>query len=90
MPLLIPESMINKEKEHIEGFAPELFLVTHKGDKKLTENYAIRPTSEVLFADYFSQVIKNAKDLPLKINQWANVMRAEKNTKPFIRGSEFH
>jgi len=88
-PLLIPESLFNKEKEHIEGFAPEVATVTKVGNKKLEENLFIRPTSEVLFADYFKKNIQSYRDLPLLFNQWVNVMRWEKATRPFLRTSEF-
>lgn len=89
LPMLIPESFINKEKEHIEGFAPELATVTHVGGKKLHENLYIRPTSEVLFADYFKKSIHSYNDLPMLLNQWVSVMRWEKTTNPFLRTSEF-
>ncbi|MGX9358335.1 proline--tRNA ligase [Mycoplasma sp. 128] len=88
-PLLIPESLINREKEHVEGFSPELATVTHVGDKKLSENYYIRPTSEVLFNEYFKNEVESYNDLPLVYNQWANVVRWEKTTNPFLRTTEF-
>ncbi|AGR40875.1 proline--tRNA ligase [Spiroplasma taiwanense] len=88
-PLLIPEKLFKVEKEHIEGFAPELATVTKVGDKELGENLYIRPTSEVLIADFLSREIKSYRDLPIKYNQWANVMRWEKTTRPFLRSSEF-
>ncbi|WP_338972618.1 proline--tRNA ligase [Spiroplasma endosymbiont of Panorpa germanica] len=88
-PLLIPSSLFNKEKDHIEGFAPETFTVTKIGDKKLDEELYIRPTSEVLLATYFSKTVKSYRDLPLIYNQWVNVLRGEKTTRPFLRTSEF-
>ncbi|AXK50840.1 proline--tRNA ligase [Spiroplasma alleghenense] len=88
-PLLIPASLFNKEKDHIEGFAPETFTVTKIGDKQLEEDLYIRPTSEVLLATYFSKVVKSYRDLPLIYNQWVNVLRGEKTTRPFLRTSEF-
>lgn len=88
-PLLIPYSAIEKEKEHLEGFAPELALVTHAGGEKLEDPLVIRPTSETIICDYFSKHIKSWRDLPFKINQWVNVLRWEKRTFPFLRNSEF-
>ncbi|ALD66083.1 proline--tRNA ligase [Spiroplasma cantharicola] len=88
-PLLIPEKLFLAEKEHVEGFAPELATVTKVGDKNLGENLFIRPTSEVLVADFLSREINSYRDLPVKYNQWANVMRWEKTTRPFLRSSEF-
>lgn len=90
MPLLIPMSEFQKEKEHVEGFAPELFTVTQIGDKKLDDLLVIRPTSEIWFCKYFKNKIKSYKDLPLLTNQWTSVLRAEKNTRPFLRNTEFH
>ncbi len=90
LPLLIPYEEFAKEKEHIEGFAPELYMVTKIGDKVLDKPYVIRPTSEISFCNYFSAITNSHKDLPLKFNQWCNVMRAEKTTRPFLRNSEFH
>lgn len=90
MPLLIAMSEFQKEKEHVEGFAPELFTVTKIGDKQLDDYLAIRPTSEIWFCKYFKNKIQSYKDLPLLTNQWANVLRAEKNTRPFLRNTEFH
>lgn len=90
MPLLIPYSEFVKEAEHVEGFAPELFMVDRIGDKPLSEPYAIRPTSEILFCEYFKNSLVSYKDLPLKLNQWTSVCRAEKNTRPFLRNCEFH
>ena len=88
-PLLIPESMLNKEKEHVEGFSPEVLKVTQVGNKKIKDALIIRPTSETLFCDYFSKKINSKTQLPMKYNQWANVMRWENNTRPFLRNSEF-
>ncbi len=88
-PLLIPESFIEKEKQHIKGFAPELLTITHVGQKKLAENIYIRPTSELLFADYFKNEIAANNILPLKLNQWTQVLRWEKTTNPFLRNTEF-
>ncbi len=88
-PLLIPESFLKKEAEHVKGFAPELAVVTHAGGKKLEESLVIRPTSETIIYYMFSRWIKSYRDLPLKINQWANVMRWEMRTRPFLRTTEF-
>src|SRR5690625_2782591 len=88
-PLFIPESMLQKEKDHIEGFAPEVAWVTHGGDEELEEPIVVRPTSEVLFGDYYSKNIHSYRDLPKLYNQWANVVRWEKTTRPFLRSSEF-
>jgi prolyl-tRNA synthetase len=89
LPLLIKQSEFSKEKEHVEGFAPELFLVTQQGDKKLEEPYVMRPTSEIAFCKYFKKNITSYNDLPIKYNQWCNVFRVEKNTRPFLRNVEF-
>ena len=89
MPLLIPESLFNQEKELIEGFAPELIWVTEVGDKKFDERLAIRSTSETLFCDYYKKHINSYKDLPMLYNQWCNVFRYEKETRPFLRSREF-
>lgn len=89
MPLLIPESLFNKEKELIEGFAPELVWCTEVGDKKFEERYAIRSTSETVFCDYYKKHLTSYKDLPLLYNQWCNVFRYEKETRPFLRSREF-
>ena len=89
MPLLIPESLFNQEKELIEGFAPELVWVTEVGDKKFDERYAIRSTSETVFCDYYKKHITSYKDLPKLYNQWCNVFRYEKETRPFLRSREF-
>ncbi len=88
-PLLIPESFLKKEAKHVEGFAPELAVVTHAGGKKLEEPLVIRPTSETIIYAMFSKWIKSWRDLPLKINQWANVVRWEKRTRAFLRTIEF-
>ncbi len=90
VPLLISMDDFQKEKEHVEGFAPELYLVTAIGKKQLDTPLAIRPTSEILFCKYFKNNINSYKDLPIKVNQWTSVLRAEKNTKPFLRNVEFH
>lgn len=89
MPLLIPESLLQKEKDHIEGFAPEVAWVTHGGDEKLAERLCIRPTSEVLFAEHYKNIIHSYRDLPKLYNQWSNVVRWEKATRPFLRTLEF-
>ena len=89
LPTFIKYSEFMKEKQHVEGFAPEVFLVTKKGNENLTEPYVVRPTSEVLFCDYFKKIVTSYNDLPVKVNQWCNVFRAEKNTKPFLRTTEF-
>ncbi|WP_258112344.1 proline--tRNA ligase [Alicyclobacillus sp. SP_1] len=88
-PLFIPESFFQKEKEHIEGFNPELPWVTEAGGEKLEERLAVRPTSETIIGHMYSQWIQSYRDLPLLINQWANVVRWEKRTLPFLRTSEF-
>ena len=89
MPMLIPENLLKKEGELVAGFAPEVAWVTQGGNKELDERLCIRPTSETLFSDYFHEVVKSYKDLPLKYNQWCNVMRWEKEARPFLRGREF-
>ena len=89
MPLLIPENLFNQEKELIEGFAPELVWVTEVGDKKLDERFAIRSTSETVFCDYYKKHLNSYKDLPMLYNQWCNVFRFEKETRPFLRSREF-
>lgn len=88
-PMFIPESFLKKEKEHVEGFAPEVALVTHAGGKKLTEPLVIRPTSETIMYASFAKWIHSYRDLPYKINQWSNVVRWELRTLPFLRTSEF-
>ena len=89
MPMLIPESLLLKEAEHVEGFAPEVAWVTHGGNEKLQERLAIRPTSETLFCSMYSKWLSSWRDLPMKLNQWCSVMRWEKSTRPFLRTSEF-
>jgi len=89
MPMLIPENLMRKEGELINGFAPEVAWVTMGGQKELEERMCIRPTSETLFSDYYSSVVKSYRDLPLKYNQWCSVMRWEKETRPFLRSREF-
>ena len=88
-PLLIPMSYFTKEAEHVEGFAPEVAVVTHAGGAKLEEPLAIRPTSETVIGTMYSKWIKSYRDLPVMMNQWCNVMRWEKTTRPFLRTSEF-
>lgn len=89
MPMLIPESLLNKEKDHVEGFAPEVAWVTHGGKERLEERLCIRPTSETLFCDFYSSEIRSWRDLPKLYNQWCSVMRWEKTTRPFLRSREF-
>ncbi|MFP4477833.1 MAG: proline--tRNA ligase [Candidatus Izemoplasmatales bacterium] len=89
MPLVIPESLFMKEAEHVEGFAPETAIITIGGNEELQERLIIRPTSEVLFCNHYSRVIESHRDLPKKYNQWCSVVRWEKTTRPFLRGSEF-
>lgn len=88
-PLLIPESYLKKEQEHVEGFAPEVAVVNYAGGAKLNESFVIRPTSETIMYEVYSKWIKSYRDLPLLINQWANVMRWELRTRLFLRTSEF-
>src|SRR3954462_12222359 len=88
-PLLIPESFLRKEAEHVEGFAPQLAVVTHAGGKQLEEPYVIRPTSETIINSMFARWIQSYRDLPLLINQWANVMRWEMRPRLFLRTPEF-
>lgn len=88
-PLLIPMSFMTKEAEHVEGFAPEVAVVTHAGGEKLAEPLCVRPTSETIIGTMYGKWIESWRDLPLKMNQWANVMRWEKTTRPFLRTSEF-
>jgi len=88
-PLLIPESLLNREAEHVKGFAPEVAWVTQGGQEKLEERLAIRPTSEVIIGVMYSKWIQSHRDLPLLINQWANIVRWEKATRPFLRTMEF-
>ena len=89
MPMLIPESLLQKEKDHVEGFAPECAWVTQGGSEELPERLCIRPTSETLFCDHWSHVVHSWRDLPMKYNQWCSVLRWEKTTRPFLRGREF-
>jgi prolyl-tRNA synthetase len=88
-PLFIPESLLMKEKEHVEGFAPQVAWVTRGGDEDLEERLVVRPTSEVLFGTMYAKWVKSWRDLPLLINQWANIVRWEKVTRPFLRTTEF-
>lgn len=89
MPMLIPESLLLKEKEHVEGFAPECAWVTHGGSDKLEERLAVRPTSETVFCDYWHETVKSYRELPQLLNQWCSVVRWEKETRPFLRTREF-
>jgi prolyl-tRNA synthetase len=89
MPMLIPESLLQREKDHVEGFAPECAWVTHGGSEELPERLCIRPTSETLFCDHWSHVLHSWRELPMKYNQWCSVLRWEKTTRPFLRGREF-
>ncbi|MDY0345107.1 MAG: proline--tRNA ligase [Bacilli bacterium] len=89
MPLVIPESLFNKEKEHVEGFAPETLIATIGGKSKIDDPLIIRPTSEVLFCEHYARIISSHRDLPKLYNQWCSVVRWEKTTRPFLRGSEF-
>lgn len=89
MPMFIPESLLQKEKDHVEGFAPEVAWVTHGGEEKLAERLCVRPTSETLFCDHYAQVIHSYRDLPKLYNQWCSVVRWEKTTRPFLRTMEF-
>ena len=88
MPMFIPESLLNIEKEHVDGFAPEVAWVTYGGNNKLEERLCIRPTSEVLFCDYYKKIIKSYRDLPKLYNQWCTIVRWEKTTRPFLRSRE--
>lgn len=88
MPMFIPESLFNIEKEHVEGFAPEVAWVTYGGKEKLDERICVRPTSEVLFCDYYKKIIKSYRDLPKLYNQWCTIVRWEKTTRPFLRSRE--
>ena len=89
MPLFIPESLLNKEKDHVEGFAPECAWVTMGGQEELEERLVVRPTSETLFCDLYSNIVQSYRDLPKLYNQWYSVVRWEKTTRPFLRSSEF-
>ncbi len=89
MPMFIPESLLQKEKDHVEGFAPECAWVTVGGSEKLTERLCVRPTSETLFCEHYAKIINTYRDLPKLYNQWCSVVRWEKTTRPFLRTSEF-
>ena len=89
MPMLIPESLLQKEKDHVEGFAPEVAWVTQGGLEPLQERLCIRPTSETLFCDFYSRIVQSYRDLPKVYNQWCSVLRWEKTTRPFLRSAEF-
>ena len=89
MPMLIPESLLQKEASHVEGFAPECAVVTKGGSEELEEKLVVRPTSETLFCEHFAKIVNSYRDLPKKYNQWCSVVRWEKTTRPFLRGSEF-
>lgn len=89
MPMLIPESLLQKEKDHVEGFAPECAWVTMGGSEELPERLCVRPTSETLFCQHWSHIVHSWRDLPCLYNQWCSVMRWEKTTRPFLRGREF-
>ncbi len=89
MPMFIPENLLQKEKDHVEGFAPEVAWVTHGGNEKLTERLCVRPTSETLFCEHYQKVINSYRDLPKLYNQWCSVVRWEKTTRPFLRTTEF-
>ena len=88
-PMLIPMSYLEKEKEHVEGFAPEVAVVTHAGGEELAEPLVVRPTSETIICQMYAKWIQSYRDLPVLMNQWANVVRWEKTTRPFLRTSEF-
>ena len=90
MPMFIPESLLQKEKDHVEGFAPEVAWVTHGGSEQLAERLCIRPTSETLFCDHYARIIQSWRDLPKLYNQWVSVVRWEKTTRPFLRSTEFY
>ncbi|MDD6799389.1 MAG: proline--tRNA ligase, partial [Firmicutes bacterium] len=89
MPMFIPETLLNKEKDHVEGFAPEVAWVTHGGSEPLSERMCVRPTSETLFCEHYADIIKSWRDLPKLYNQWCSVVRWEKTTRPFLRSREF-
>ena len=89
LPMFIPESLLQKEADHVEGFAPEVAWVTYGGMEELEERLCVRPTSETLFCDYYSKVVKSYRDLPQLLNQWCSVVRWEKTTRPFLRSREF-
>lgn len=89
MPMFIPESLLDKEKDHVEGFAPEVAWVTHGGNEKLEERLCVRPTSETLFCEHYANIVHSYRDLPKLYNQWVSVVRWEKTTRPFLRTREF-
>ena len=89
MPLFIPESLLQKEKDHVEGFAPEVAWVTYGGNEKLEERLCVRPTSETLFCELYKKIVQSHRDLPKNYNQWCSVVRWEKTTRPFLRSVEF-
>ncbi|MBR4868489.1 MAG: proline--tRNA ligase, partial [Clostridia bacterium] len=89
MPMFIPENLLQKEKDHVEGFAPEVAWVTHGGSEKLQERLCVRPTSETLFCEHYANIIQSYRDLPKLYNQWCSVVRWEKTTRPFLRTTEF-
>ena len=89
MPMFIPESLLQKEKDHVEGFAPEVAWVTHGGSEKLEDRLCVRPTSETLFCEHYSNIVHSYRDLPKLYNQWVSVVRWEKTTRPFLRSREF-
>lgn len=89
MPMFIPESLLNKEKDHVAGFAPEVAWVTHGGSEELAERLCVRPTSETLFCEHFAKIVQSHNDLPKLYNQWCSVVRWEKTTRPFLRSTEF-
>ena len=89
MPMFITESLLTKEKDHVEGFAPEVAWVTHGGNERLTERLCVRPTSETLFCEHYANIVKSYRDLPKNYNQWCSVVRWEKTTRPFLRSREF-
>ncbi|WP_392486020.1 proline--tRNA ligase [Haloimpatiens sp. FM7315] len=89
MPMFIPESLLKKEKDHVEGFAPEVAWVTHFGEEELTERLCVRPTSETLFCEHYAKIVQSYNDLPKLYNQWCSVVRCEKTTRPFLRTTEF-
>src|SRR5712672_4563202 len=88
-PLFIPESLLNKEAEHVEGFAPQVAYVTHGGGEELAEKLVVRPTSEAIIGTMYAKWVQSWRDLPVLLNQWANVVRWEKKTFPFLRTTEF-
>jgi len=89
MPMVIPASLFQREKDHVSGFAPETLIATKGGKNTLEDELIIRPTSEVLFCEHYAKIIKSYRDLPKRYNQWCSVVRWEKTTRPFLRGSEF-